>query len=54
MEQAWNDFKKAVQEAEKRGAVLHPVKRNNSELDMAVERYKTEQEKAQRMARLFG
>lgn len=54
MEEIWNDFRKAVQEAERKGAVLHPVKRNNSELDMAVERYKTEQEKAQRRARLFG
>ena len=54
MDEIWKDFEKAVQEAEKRGAALTPVKRNVSELDMAVERYKTEQEKAQRRARLFG
>ena len=54
MEEIWNDFRKAVQEAEKRGTVLRPSHRNETELDMAVERYKTEQEKQQRMARLFG
>lgn len=54
MEEIWNDFKNAVKKAEERGTVLQPAKRNVSELDMAVERYKTEQEKAQRRARLFG
>lgn len=54
MEEVWEDFRQAVKKAEERGAVLHPVKRNVSELDMAVERYKTEQEKQQRKARLFG
>ena len=54
MEDVWNDFKKAVQEAERKGTVLKPAQRNNSELDMAVIRYKEEQEKAQRMARFFG
>ena len=54
MEQAWNDFKKAVQEAERRGAVRVKVDRQETELDRAVSRYKQEQEKAQRMARLFG
>ena len=54
MEDVWNDFRKAVQEAEKKGAVLKPVQRNKSELDMAVIRFKEEQEKAQRMARFFG
>lgn len=54
MEDVWNDFKKALQEAERKGTVLKPSQRNNSELDMAVIRFKEEQEKAQRMARFFG
>ena len=54
MDEIWKDFENAVKKAEEKGTVLHPVKRNVSELDMAVERYKTEQEKAQRRARLFG
>lgn len=54
MEDVWNDFKNAVKEAERKGVVLKPAQRNNSELDMAVIRYKEEQEKAQRMARFFG
>lgn len=54
MDEIWNDFKNVVQEAEKKGTVLKPSQRNNSELDMAVIRYKEEQEKAQRRARLFG
>lgn len=54
MDEIWNDFKNAVQEADRKGVVLKPAQRNVSELDMAVERYKTEQEKQQRKARLFG
>lgn len=54
MEEIWNDFRNAVQEAEKRGVVLKPAQRNTTELDMAVIRYKEEQEKQQRKARLFG
>ena len=54
MDDIWNDFKKTIQEAERKGAVLKPAPRNNSELDMAVIRFKEEQEKAQRRARLFG
>lgn len=54
MEDVWNDFKKAVQEAERKGAVLKPVQRNNSELDMAVNRYRQEKEKQEKMARFFA
>ena len=54
MDEIWKDFEQAVKKAEERGTVLRPVKRNVTELDMAVERYKTEQEKQQRQARLFG
>ena len=54
MEDIWNDFKIAVQEAERKGVVLKPAQRNNSELDMAVIRYRQEKEKQEKRARLFS
>ena len=53
MEEIWNDFKKAVAEAENKG--LRPViQRQDTELDMAVNRYRQEKEKQERMARFFA
>lgn len=54
MDEIWKDFEKAVKDAEKRGAVLKPQRSVSTELDRAVERYKTEQEEYRRKARLFG
>lgn len=53
MEEIWNDFRKALSEAEKKG--LQPVKqeRNETELDRAVNHYKQEKEKQEKMARLY-
>lgn len=53
MEDIWNDFKKAVAEAEKKG--FRPViQRQDTELDMAVNRYRQEKEKQEKMARFFA
>lgn len=53
MEDLWNDFKKAVAEAEKKG--FRPViERQETELDRAVNHYKQEKEKQERRARLFS
>lgn len=53
MEDIWNDFKKAVAEAEKKG--IRPViQRQDTELDMAVLRYRQEKEKQEKMARFFA
>lgn len=53
MEDLWNDFRKAVAEAEKKG--LRPsVQRQETELDMAVLRFRQEKEKQERRARLFA
>jgi hypothetical protein len=47
---AWKDFKKAVAEAEKKG--LRPViQKQETELDMAVNHYKEEKQKQERLAR---
>lgn len=53
MDEVWNDFRKAVAEAEKKG--LRPVKqeRNETELDRAVLHYKQEKEKQEKIARLY-
>lgn len=53
MEDIWNDFKKAVAEAEKKG-VRPVIQRQETELDMAVNRYRQEKEKQERMARFFA
>ena len=47
------DFRKALSEAEKRGAVQYKAERNRTELDMAVLHYKQEKEKQEKRARLF-
>jgi hypothetical protein len=54
MEEILEDFRKALSEAEKRGAVYHKSERNETELDMAVLHYKQEKEKQERKARLFA
>jgi hypothetical protein len=52
MEEIWNDFRKALAEAEKKG--LKPaIEKRESELDRAVNHYKQEKEKQERMARFF-
>ena len=49
------DFRKALSEAEKRGAVQYKAEvKVNSALDMAVLHYKQEKEKQERKARLFA
>lgn len=54
MEEIWNDFRKAVAEAEKKG--LRPVRqeRNETELDRAVNHYKQEKDKRERLARFMS
>jgi hypothetical protein len=55
MEQILADFRKALSEAEKRGAVQYKAEvKVNSALDMAVLHYKQEKEKQERKARLFS
>ena len=54
MEEILEDFRKALAEAEKRGAVQYKAERNETELDMAVNRYRQEKEKQERRARLFA
>lgn len=52
MEEIWNDFRKALAEAEKKG--LKPaIEKRESELDRAVLHYKQEKEKQEKMARYF-
>jgi hypothetical protein len=51
MDEIIADFRKALSEAEKRGAVYHKSERNETELDMAVNRYKEEKQKQERLAR---
>lgn len=51
MDEVIADFRKALAEAEKRGAVYHKSERNETELDMAVNRYKEEKQKQERLAR---
>lgn len=53
MEEILEDFRKALAEAEKRGAVYHKSERNETELDMAVLHYKQEKEKQEKRARFF-
>ena len=48
------DFRKALSEAEKRGAVQYKAERNSTELDMAVLHYKQEKEKQEKRARLYS
>ncbi len=51
MEDLWNDFKKAVAEAEKKG--LRPVtEKQETELDRAVSHYKQEKEKQETSLKL--
>ena len=45
MDEILEDFRKALSEAEKRGAVQYKAERNRTELDMAVLHYKQEKEK---------
>lgn len=53
MEDIWNDFKKAVAEAEKKG--FRPViQKQETELDMAVNRYRQEKEKQEKIRRFFA
>jgi capsid protein len=54
MDEIMQDFKKALQEAQRRGINTVKVERQETELDRAVARYKEEQEKAQRLARFFA
>ena len=54
MDEILADFRKALAEAEKRGAVQYKAERNKTELDMAVLHYKQEKEKQDRKARLFA
>ena len=54
MDEIMQDFKKALQEAQRRGINTVKVDRQETELDRAVARYKEEQEKAQRLARFFA
>lgn len=56
MEQILADFRKALAEAEKRGAVQYKAAevKVNSALDMAVLHYKQEKQKQERKARLFA
>lgn len=51
MEEILEDFRKALSEAEKRGAVQYKAERNSTELDRAVNRYKEEKQKQERLAR---
>lgn len=53
MDEVIADFRKALAEAEKRGAVYHKSERNETELDMAVNHYKEEKQKQERLARFF-
>ena len=50
MEEILEDFRKALSEAEKRGAVQYKAERNRTELDMAVLHYKQEKEKQEKEA----
>ena len=53
MEDIWNDFKKAVADAEKKG--FRPViQKQETELDMAVNRYRQEKEKQEKIRRFFA
>lgn len=54
MDEIIADFRKALSEAEKRGAVQYKAERNSTELDMAVLHYKQEKEKQEKRARLFS
>ena len=54
MDEIIADFRKALSEAEKRGAVQYRAERNSTELDMAVLHYKQEKEKQEKKARLFA
>lgn len=54
MDEVIADFRKALAEAEKRGAVYHKSERNRTELDMAVLHYKQEKEKQEKRARLYS
>lgn len=51
MEEILEDFRKALAEAEKRGAVQYKAERNETELDRAVNHYKEEKQKQERLAR---
>lgn len=51
MDEILKDFRKALAEAEKNGAVQYKAERNRTELDMAVNRYKEEKQKQERLAR---
>ena len=53
MDEILEDFRKALSEAEKRGAVQFKSERNCTELDRAVLHYKQEKEKQEKIARLF-
>ena len=53
MDEILEDFRKALAEAEKKG--FRPViQRQDTELDMAVNRYRQEKEKQEKMARFFA
>lgn len=56
MDEILKDFRKALSEAEKRGAVQYKAAevKVNSALDMAVLQYKQEKQKQERKARLFS
>lgn len=54
MDEILKDFRKALSEAEKRGAVYHKSERNETELDRAVLHYKQEKEKQEKRARLYS
>ena len=53
MDEILEDFRKALAEAEKKG--LRPaIEKRESELDRAVNRYRQEMEKQDKMARFFA
>ncbi len=54
MDEILEDFRKALSATEKKGAVQYKAERNETELDMAVNRYRQEKEKQEKMARFFA
>lgn len=54
MDEIWNDFRKAMAEAERKGLKPAGQERNESELDRAVNHYKEEKQKKERLARFMA
>lgn len=54
MEDVWNDFRRALSDAERKGIVPVKQERIETELDRAVSHYKQEKKKQERIARFLA